>query len=185
MEPTTQVTPNPTPVVPVSPVTPAVTSIPVSNPVQEVQYATTGSRILASIIDGVVIAIPTFIISFIIGFITSAVSVNSADTTLATMISFITNLIVYVLTQIYYVYFIGSKGQTVGKMAMKIKVVKEDDNSVPGYGSAFLREVIGKLLSSIVFSLGYFWMIWDVKKQGWHDKIAHTIVVKVQTSDLK
>jgi len=63
-------------------------------------------------------------------------------------------------------------------MALKIKVINEETNNPPGYPSAFLREVIGKFLS-LFFFLGFLWVIWDKKKQGWHDKIAHTIVVKV------
>jgi uncharacterized RDD family membrane protein YckC len=66
-----------------------------------------------------------------------------------------------------------------GKKALKIKVIKLDSGQAPGYGGAALREIIGKLVSSFVFGLGYLWAIWDSRKQTWHDKIAGTVVVKI------
>jgi len=108
----------------------------------------------------------------------------STNGSVSMIISVVVNLIGYGFMIFYYIYFTGSKGQTLGKKAVKIKVVKESDNSVPGYGTAFLREIVGKFVSSLVFSLGYFWVIWDSKKQGWHDKIAHTIVIKVQPQNI-
>jgi uncharacterized RDD family membrane protein YckC len=63
-------------------------------------------------------------------------------------------------------------------MVMKIKVIKMDTGEVPGFVAAFLREIVGKILSSILF-LGYITAIRDPKKQTWHDKIAGTVVVKI------
>lgn len=45
-------------------------------------------------------------------------------------------------------------------------------------GTAFLLAKWAILVSGIVFCLGYFWIIWDDEKQGWHDKIAGTYVVE-------
>jgi uncharacterized RDD family membrane protein YckC len=45
-------------------------------------------------------------------------------------------------------------------------------------GQVLLREVIGKLLSGIVLMLGFLWVAWSEKKQGWHDLIAKTNVVR-------
>ena len=44
-------------------------------------------------------------------------------------------------------------------------------------GVAFLRWV-GYLVSLLFFGLGYFWVIVDPRKQGWHDKIAATVVIR-------
>jgi uncharacterized RDD family membrane protein YckC len=43
----------------------------------------------------------------------------------------------------------------------------------------FLREIIGKIVSSIILFIGYLMILWDGKKQGLHDKIAGTVVIKV------
>jgi uncharacterized RDD family membrane protein YckC len=76
----------------------------------------------------------------------------------------------------YFTYFHGSTGQTLGKMVCKIKVVRLNGGPV-GYGKAFLRW-IGYLVSSILY-LGFLWAAWDKQKQGWHDKIAGTYVIKI------
>ena len=82
---------------------------------------------------------------------------------------------------LYYWLFTGLKGQTLGKMAVGIKVV-DAAGSVPGLGRAALREIPGKILSTIAIYLGFLWVIWDERKQGWHDKIAGTHVVSVRAS---
>jgi len=85
-------------------------------------------------------------------------------------------ILVYFL---YYWLFTGLKGQTPGKMAVGIKVVNAA-GSVPGLGRAALREIPGKILSAIAIYLGFLWVIWDKQKQGWHDKIASTHVVRAR-----
>lgn len=86
-------------------------------------------------------------------------------------------LVVYWL---YYWLFTGLRGQTLGKMAVGIKVV-DSGGSVPGLGTAALREIPGKIISRIVIFVGFLWIIWDVRKQGWHDKIANTYVIRVKS----
>lgn len=81
----------------------------------------------------------------------------------------------------YFVVMIGRFGATVGKMAVGIKVVREDLQPL-SYGTVFVREVLIKnMLFIVIFFiswLGYLWIAWDKKKQGWHDKIARTLVIK-------
>ena len=60
---------------------------------------------------------------------------------------------------------------------MGLKVIDETGSNI-GYGKSFLREIVGKIVSGLVFNLGYVWVAFDDKKQGWHDKIAGTYVVK-------
>ena len=84
-----------------------------------------------------------------------------------------------VFSLLYYVLFTGLKGQTPGKMALRIQVVDQSGN-VPGIGRAALREIIGKPGSSVVFLLGFAWIGWDRRKQGWHDHIGGTFVVRKQ-----
>ena len=77
----------------------------------------------------------------------------------------------------YYTYCEGGeRGQTIGKAACGIRVRSIDDGGPIGYTRGFLR-YIGRILSTIPFLLGYFWMIWDPQKQTWHDKIANSVVV--------
>ena len=83
---------------------------------------------------------------------------------------------------LYHWLFIGLKGQTLGKMAVGIKVV-DAAGSVPGLSRAALREIPGKILSTIAIFLGFLWVIWDERKQGWHDKIANTHVVRSRSEE--
>jgi uncharacterized RDD family membrane protein YckC len=73
----------------------------------------------------------------------------------------------------------GPKGQTLGKMALGIRVIDFNTGGPIGYGRGLLR-YIGKIISAIPCLLGYLWMLWDKEKQTWHDKIATTVVVPVQ-----
>jgi len=72
--------------------------------------------------------------------------------------------------------WVNWNGQTAGKKVMKIRVVGKERKALD-YKTAIIR-FIGYLVSGIVFCLGYFWIIWDDEKQGWHDKIAGTYVVE-------
>ena len=78
----------------------------------------------------------------------------------------------------YYVYFWSSygHGQTIGNRALKIRVVKTDGSELTPV-NAFIRYV-GLILSCLVLFIGVIWVAFDANKQGWHDKIAGTYVVK-------
>ena len=89
-------------------------------------------------------------------------------------------LIGYSLNAAYYTFFFG-RGQTLGMMAMKLKLCSTDGKYPIGYGRGFLRW-IGLFISGIVL-IGYLWILFDEKKQGWHDKIAGTYVVKSSLND--
>ena len=165
--PNSQVPPvvsTPQPIVPNVPVAP-VPPPPVSVPPSTAQYASFGRRFLAILLDG-------FIIMLI------SMAINLPFALFLPDLSSLGTLIGYGCSLFYYIYFIGSRGQTLGKMALGIKVVKTDGSPV-GYLNAFLREVVGKFISGLVLGLGYLWILWDPRKQAWHDKIANTIVVKI------
>ncbi len=80
----------------------------------------------------------------------------------------------------YFTWFHGSVGQTPGKMILGLRVIQASGENMT-FGVAFLRWV-GTLVSSLFLSLGYLWIAFDRKKQGWHDKIAATLVIRT-TSD--
>jgi uncharacterized RDD family membrane protein YckC len=78
----------------------------------------------------------------------------------------------------YYLYFWSSygHGQTLGKRALGIRVVKTDGSELT-IVDALIRYV-GLILSVICLFIGVIWVAFDANKQGWHDKIASTYVVK-------
>ena len=66
-------------------------------------------------------------------------------------------------------------GRTPGKWVAGIVVV-DSSGKTPG-PAAIPREMIGKFVSIIALGIGLAWMVFDPKRQGWHDKIAGTFVV--------
>lgn len=76
----------------------------------------------------------------------------------------------------YYVHLHGMYGQTFGKMALNIRVVNEDGTPLD-YRKAFLRW-LGYFLCDLTFYVGYVWAAFDPRKQGLHDKVCRTVVVR-------
>jgi len=77
-------------------------------------------------------------------------------------------------------YFIGFwmwRGQTPGKMALGIKVIRSDGSDVK-LEAALLR-YLGYIVSAAIFCIGFLWIAFDSRKQGLHDKVADTCVVKI------
>jgi uncharacterized RDD family membrane protein YckC len=76
----------------------------------------------------------------------------------------------------YYVYLHGAFGQTFGKMALRIKVINEDGSPLD-YRRAFLRW-LGYFLCEFTLYIGYLWIAFDKRKQGLHDRVCRTLVVR-------
>jgi uncharacterized RDD family membrane protein YckC len=123
-----------------------------------------GPRFVAMIIDGIILVV----VNAIIG----AIFAIPQDATIAC----IGSLVSFVIGLGYFLYFWTTSGQTPGKMVMKIKVVATDGSKLT-VTKAILRYV-GYLVSFAVVFLGFIWVLFDADKQGWHDKIAGTYVVK-------
>ena len=64
-------------------------------------------------------------------------------------------------------------------MLFHIKIVNINYQKV-SFFQVLKRETVGKILSGLVFNLGYLWAAIDDKKQAWHDKIAKTYVIHVE-----
>ncbi|MCX5838669.1 MAG: RDD family protein [Deltaproteobacteria bacterium] len=76
----------------------------------------------------------------------------------------------------YFTWFHGIAGRTPGKMLLGLRVIQASgDPMTPGI--AFLR-CVGYLISGPVLGLGFLWIAFDGKRQGWHDKIAATLVIR-------
>jgi uncharacterized RDD family membrane protein YckC len=133
-------------------------------------------RVVAAVTDLLLISVIDSVASLLFGMALRLVAdPGTADETLQTTVTTLFGSIILIA---YYVFFTGYGGQTPGKMAIRVKVVRTDGSDV-GFGRAFLREVIGKLLSWILFGIGYLMVAFDPRKQGLHDKIADTYVVKI------
>jgi len=78
------------------------------------------------------------------------------------------------------VYFAGMwarKQTTIGGIVVGLKVVRIDGQRFT-FVTAIVR-ALAAMFSVVVFFFGFLWIGWDVEKQGWHDKIAGTVVVRL------
>ena len=76
-------------------------------------------------------------------------------------------------------YFAGMwawKGTTIGGIVLGIKVIRLDGRPI-NLLVALVRGMAAAFSTMVLF-LGFLWIIWDTDKQGWHDKIAGTVVVR-------
>ena len=62
-------------------------------------------------------------------------------------------------------------------MTIKAKIVDAKTGEKPTL-TQFIIRYLGYFVAVIPLGLGIFWVAWDSKKQGWHDKMAGTLVVK-------
>lgn len=144
--------------------------------------ASIGKRFLALLIDGIILAVVGGVLGGVYGAVFGANMPVSSDFDREYMQAFAqmqmsAMVIGIIVNAIYHVFFMTrTNGQTPGKQALGIRVVKKDGTPIT-IGDAILRNVIGYWVSGIVLYLGYFWAMFDSEKQGWHDKIAGTVVV--------
>jgi uncharacterized RDD family membrane protein YckC len=67
-------------------------------------------------------------------------------------------------------------GATPGKSALGMKIVDAKTGETPGTLRLVVR-FLAYFLSAFPLYLGFLWAAFDRRKQGWHDKIARTIVI--------
>jgi uncharacterized RDD family membrane protein YckC len=67
-------------------------------------------------------------------------------------------------------------GGTLGQRILGLRVVRADTGTNLGVGRALLRGV-GYILASAILDIGLIWAAFDSRKQGWHDKIAGSLVI--------
>ena len=70
-------------------------------------------------------------------------------------------------------------GATPGKVALGVRIVDAKDGSAPSTLRLIVR-LLAYLVSALPMYLGFLWIGIDRRKQGWHDKIARTIVINAE-----
>jgi uncharacterized RDD family membrane protein YckC len=139
------------------------------------QYGGRWKRLIAAIIDGLIVYAVTWLITApIIGY--GTMYEGSAGRQVAA------NLVAAVLAFVYYVLQHGTWGQTPGKRVMSLRVVRAEDGGPIGYGRAAARLLFQYVISAITCGVGGLidvaWILWDPRRQALHDKVAKTVVVK-------
>ena len=152
---------------------------PEPGPAPGVEFAGYGARLVAWILDGLILALSWIVLILVFGgvFATGAgIGPPRSYGVLAAGISilFLIALVVYIA---YFPFFWARGGQTPGMRVAGIRVVRDADGRPVGGGAAVLR-LIGIRVSAAVFYIGFIWVFIDKRRRGWHDLIAGTVVIK-------
>jgi len=130
------------------------------------EYADFFTRAGAYIIDGLLIGVINFVIGLVIGLV--------LPESLAGIIGGVIGLLIGVG---YFAYMESSEKQaTFGKQALGLIVTDMDGGRI-SMGTAIIR-YLAKILSAIILLIGFFMVFFTEKKQGLHDIIAKTLVIK-------
>ena len=155
---------------------------PQEGPAPGVEFAPHGGRLVAYIIDGIIIGIVVTLICLVgAGVLYSGATMEGnrlvSVTTPAAVISAVIFVIAGVIGLLYFPFFWQRSGQTPGMRPFDLFVVRDTDGSSIGWGTALVR-LIGLWIAGAVFYLGFIWIFIDKRRRGWQDLIAGTIVVK-------
>lgn len=88
-------------------------------------------------------------------------------------------LISWVLPAVAVVWFWSQRQATPGKAALSLRILDADSGDKLSIGQSIGR-YLGYFVSIIPLGLGLLWVGLDRRKQGWHDKLAHTVVVRAK-----
>lgn len=140
----------------------------------ELQYVGFWARLGASLIDSVLILVVTYpllVAVYGLGYYSSR-SRSLVAGPLDVLISWVLPAAAAIAFWIY-------RSATPGKMAISARVVDADTGAPLSLGQSLIRYV-GYFVSTIPFGLGLLWITFDSRKQGWHDKLAGSVVVRSQ-----
>ncbi|MFH8636808.1 RDD family protein [Streptomyces goshikiensis] len=136
-----------------------------------------GQRVGAYLLDLLIMVGPMYLVMFITG--ASSSGSGSSDASAGLSILSLITLLYAIGMGFFQLYKEGSTGQTIGKKALGISVLREADGRTLGFGFAFVRK-LAHFLDSIACYLGFLWPLWDQKKQTFADKVCNTVVIKVK-----
>ncbi len=136
---------------------------------EKLELASIRSRVAAFGIDEVLLSVILFAILWD--------SISKAATVEDMILIVNTFILEYMAIKIMYqTFFTMQYGATLGKIVMKIRVVEIKTLSNPGFLSAFNRSVF-RVVSEILFYLGFAWAFFDPYRRSWHDLSARTLVI--------
>jgi uncharacterized RDD family membrane protein YckC len=133
-----------------------------------------GPRLIATVLDAVILGFFTFVVGAIVGVVAALLDLYTPNRQIPIEGLLIVSLLA--LSVLYYVRAWTDSGQTMGKMVLGLRVVGSDGQPLSA-GRALLR-YLGYLVSGLLLSLGFLWIVFDRKRQGWHDKMAASYVVE-------
>ena len=137
---------------------------------EKLSLATNGRRIISCAIDEMILAVLFFLIYM--GEFSKAANQEQLQ---SIMMNFIVQY--YIIKILYHTLFVYFYGATLGKFICKIRCLNQEARN-PNFYEAIIRSVV-RILSEMVFYLGFVWAFFNEFKQTWQDKAAGTLVVQV------
>jgi uncharacterized RDD family membrane protein YckC len=134
-------------------------------------YAGFWVRVAASLIDTVLVLLIT------VPLLLAVYGVSPPQMTSSGFAAILNILISYVAPAIAVIAFWVARQATPGKMAFGARIV----DAKTGNGLSVPQSIgryLGYFVSTIPFGLGLIWVAFDPRKQGWHDKLAGTVVLR-------
>ena len=141
-------------------------------------------RFLAAIVDGIIVAIPCAIVNAIFKSITATVSPGDMSSPFAVFSFVLSALIGYLFRSRTTPTIINRPGQRSEKSCL-LKVIDNSTGNLLTFKQVFLREVIGKFLSSLTLMIGYIMAGVRHDKRALHDLVADTRVVESLGASIK
>ena len=130
------------------------------------EYAGFLDRLFGDVCDGVIAALVAFPLYFVVDqWLLGVKTFRAAGVVLVTW--YLWNL----------TYLVGRHGQSWGRKIAGIKVINNEGGPI-GFWKALGRNLIELSISLPFLYLGFLWVIWDKRKQAWHDKLFRTYVVR-------
>jgi uncharacterized RDD family membrane protein YckC len=154
-------------------------------PAPGVKFAPHGGRLLAYIIDSLIVTAILVVLGIVLSILLVGVAAtggrsNPATVGVGVLGGFLFIIVLLVVTFGYFPYFWAKSGQTPGMRPFNLYVVRDSDGGKISGGQAFVR-LLGMWVSIAVIYLGYVWIFIDARRRGWHDLIAGTVVIERTT----
>jgi len=140
------------------------------------RYAGFLIRLLAYSIDMMIVFLIALLFTFVSMSIIGMQAASGSD--LVSMINsiYLPYMVIEMLVEaVYFTYFHAITGQTVGKRICGIRVLSSNGNTL-GLRRALIR-FCGYVLGRFMLYCGFVWIVFDRRKQGWHDKMAGSYVM--------
>jgi uncharacterized RDD family membrane protein YckC len=148
-------------------------------PAPGVEFAPRGARLVAYLLDGLLLWL---LVALFWAPIFAVAPARATDGTpegdpLVLVIGVVFGIVGVLVAFLYFPFFWAGSGRTPGMRPFRLYVVRDIDGSTFGWGTALLR-LLGLYVAASLFYLGFLWVFVDARRRGWHDLIAGTVVIK-------
>lgn len=135
-------------------------------------------RFLAFLIDNIALSIIAWLLSLLLVPLVGVTDQPNPGlfALLAGTAGMVIGFILLFLQFLYFGWLWSTSGQSLGMRVTNIRVVRRNGGSL-SLVRAGLRGTVGYWISGLVFGLGFIWVAFDSRKEGWHDKLFDTSVL--------